>query len=216
MTGFQPHPALLPRAAASLCHLATDWAETLPPGQWQAEEKVDGIRAIWLSGELVSREGSPIHGVGHITAELERLQRAYGRRMMFDGEFQVGSKLKSTMAHFQYRGRAGDAGELFLFDAVPLEEWQEDACTEPLTDRQRVLRDMVEGEHPSCVTMLPSSIVRDAAEVWGMADAMWSAGKEGLVLKAMDSLYRRQRDPTWLKVKELADKNRACTIAATL
>jgi hypothetical protein len=64
------------------------------------------------------------------TAGVEFLA-ACGRRMFFDGEFQVDGALKSTPAHFGSRGPRGDAGVLHLFDMLPLDDWRADRCKEP-------------------------------------------------------------------------------------
>jgi hypothetical protein len=67
------------------------------------------------------------------TAGVEFLA-ACGRRMFFDGEFQVDGALKSTPAHFG-RGPRGDAGVLHLFDMLPLDDWRADRCKEPCSAR---------------------------------------------------------------------------------
>ena len=106
-------PAPAPRFArgpSELCALAVKWDGTVPAGGLIVQEKIDGLRALWIDGQLWTREGSVISGAQHIIAELQAMERAVGRPMFLDGEFQVDGALKPTLAHFSSGGRYGDAG----------------------------------------------------------------------------------------------------------
>ncbi|KXU30917.1 hypothetical protein AXW74_15040 [Sphingobium sp. AM] len=124
---------------AELCALAVKWDGTVPTGGLIVQEKLDGIRALWIDGQLVTRGGTAIGGTSHIAAALAPLERVFGRPMMLDGEFQVDGALQPTLRHFANGGRYGDAGRLFLFDAVPLDDWRADRCPMPLTARLNAL-----------------------------------------------------------------------------
>lgn len=74
ITDFVP-PDLAPRnprfarQPSELCQLAGVWKPGQTVAGFTAEEKIDGVRAIWFDGTLWSREGVP-YDLPHVTAEL--------------------------------------------------------------------------------------------------------------------------------------------------
>lgn len=196
-----PDPRFV-RGPSELCALATKWDGNVPAGGLVLQEKIDGIRAIWLDRQLVTREGIHIEGVDHVIAELIELERSCGRPTVFDGEFQVGGALKPTLSHFGSRGRRGDAGQLFLFDAIPHEEWKSDACEKPLTARLASLAASVERTTLRHVSALPWSVRGSAATVTAFARGVWDRGGEGAVAKVPASFYSRRKLRTWSKIKK--------------
>lgn len=216
------HPALLHRPP-SLCQLASDWRGTVDPhGTW-AEPKMDGVRALRRRGELVTREGVVLHGIAHIARRLDRLERAFGEPMMFDGEFVVDGDYPATLRHVGRGARAEDSGTLWLFDAVPLTAWEGDGDDRPLVQRKTAIVDAWEamlrdderralsweweaGSHgrpepADAVAVMPDEWLEDAAAVRRRAAEIWAAGGEGLMLKDADAPYRRNRSAAWRKVK---------------
>lgn len=212
-----PHPALLPRPDAhrELCQLVTDWQGSIAAGGQIVEPKLDGIRALWIDGELVTREGSPILGAEHIEAALMRLEYAAAQPMFFDGEWTVepedGNPLgtfAATLAHFQARGRASDKGTLWLFDAMPARVWRgEDPC-ETLEVRRGKLDRMLtfaasnEVEKISApVRPMPWAWMDDVAEIERHARDFIAQGAEGIVVKHALSTYQRKRGAAWQRIK---------------
>lgn len=189
------------RGPSELCALAVKWDGTVPAEGLTVQEKIDGIRALYFDGRLWTREGSTIGGAGHILAELQAIERAFSRAMFLDGEFQVDGALKPTLAHFARGGRYGDAGRLFLFDALPLDEWRADACTTPLSSRLSALQAVMAQRAGQCVSVLPSRLCASPDGVQAFASDIWTREGEGAVVKVPGSLYRRRRDAAWAKVK---------------
>src|SRR5687768_11285391 len=76
--GPAPLPARDPRfapAPAELCQLAGTWdGQALGP-DWICEPKHDGIRLLWIGGQMVTRTGEPFHAAEHLRPEFERLER---------------------------------------------------------------------------------------------------------------------------------------------
>jgi len=196
-----PNPRFA-RPPAQLCQLASDWRGKLQPGNWLAQQKVDGVRALWINGDLVTREGVSIGGTDHIRRELRELERAAGARLFVDGEFQVDGNLAATMRHFNQRGRYGDAGTLFVFDVLPHNQWLANASEKPLTARLMQLQRLVDVTQPKTIRMIPSGPVANEADVTRLAEAMWRADLEGLVVKRADARYERRRSKEWRKVKQ--------------
>jgi len=196
-----PRDPRFARRPVELCSLAVKWNGTVPAGGLIIQEKIDGIRALWIDGHLVTREGNAIGGTSHIAAALAGLERAFGRRMMFDGEFQVDGALRPTLRHFANGGRYGDAGHLFLFDAVPLDDWRGDRCQMPLTARLKALDAVGAALAGDAVSVLPWRLCASPGGVQAEAAAVWTRGGEGLVAKVPDSIYRRRRGDAWAKVK---------------
>jgi len=221
---MNPHPALLKRPA-SLCQLAGVYCGNIgdPAGIW-CEPKIDGVRACWIDGTLLSgREGATMHGVEHIAERLRRLERAAGRPMFFDGEYQVDGDYRATMRHMGHKARAQQEGSLWLFDAVPLDRWRADDDDRPLYARKAALTSWVaavereDGEgglswewaagthgraaRRDAVRLMPDEWLSEAAAVAARATEVWAAGGEGLVLKDAEAPYRRNRSMAWQKVK---------------
>jgi len=190
------------RGPSELCTLAMKWDGTVSADGLIVQEKVDGIRAVFYEGRLWTRSGNSIGGVDHIVAVLIKLEQAFGRRMFLDGEFQVDGALRPTLRHFANGGRYGDAGRIFLFDAVPLEDWRADRCQMPLRERLEALDAAAATlvDHPASV--LPWRLCASPGAVQTEAAAVWTRGGEGLVAKAPNSVYRRRRESAWMKVKQ--------------
>lgn len=185
---------------SELCALAVKWDGTVPAGGLIVQEKVDGIRALWIDGQLVTRGGNAIGGVSHIAAALAQFERAFGRPMMFDGEFQVDGALRPTLRHFAGGGRYGDAGHLFLFDSVPIDDWRADRCPMPLSARLKALDAAGAALAGDPVSVLPWRLCVASAAVQAEGRAVWARAGEGLVAKVPASPYRRKRLGDWLKV----------------
>ncbi len=207
----------------SLCQLASDWRGTLPSeGTW-AEPKIDGWRAMRFPGidgitRLWTRNGMPIEGVGHILHRLERMERAAGEPMMFDGEFQVGGTLEATKRWCEAGWKqGGEAGVYHLFDCLPLADWQAGGGAIPLYQRKARARVLWEataeeewdwrpGSRGRDEGAIPVVLVEDQwlgirADVVNEARRIWAAGGEGLVLKDSMAPYQRSRNGAWVKVK---------------
>lgn len=194
-----PDPRFKP-APAELCQLAGDWSPSASlPRECDAEEKHDGIRALWIERQAMSREGVPLDCAEHAAAELRELERRCRRRMMIDSEYQEPGGFLDTLAAMSSRGRRGGMGTMFVFDAVPLDQWHADECSEQLWQRRERLMDAFTGWRPQWLRLVNPTPVYGNVEA--LAATVWARGGEGLMLKDRRSLYRRHRSAAWLKVK---------------
>ncbi|MEA3044600.1 MAG: ligase 1 [Sphingomonadales bacterium] len=204
MNALGPHPALLRRndPGPELCQLVGDWRGKMPAGGAIVEPKLDGIRALWIDGELVTREGTPIAGAEHIDARLRWLEREACVPLFFDGEFLVGGTFAETLAHFQARGGNGVAGTLHLFEGITMRTWRgEDPC-ETLEARRIKLDAMLAGKADAAVRPMPWSWANDADEVAAKAREFIAAGGEGVVVKDPLGTYQRRRSTEWQRIKK--------------
>ncbi len=213
-----PHPALQ-RGPRELVQLAGEWRGGVPDGGTWVEEKHDGVRAAYIDGRLLTREGVEIGGVGHILHRLSGIERAYCRPLFLDGEFIAPGGFQATLRHIGQGLRAPEQGTLHLFDVLHADEWQANNCDRPLYERKAMLSRLVGiqsddddgwtwragtyGKEPDGppVAIIPDVWCGTQADVEQMASEIWARGGEGVVVKDAMSLYRRERSNAWRKFK---------------
>lgn len=197
-------PSTIPGAfaASELCLLVDQFQAVALPRDPVAEVKLDGIRCLSIGGRLVTREASPFEAAAHCLPVLDRMTREFGQPMFFDGEYVEDGGFEATLAAF--RSRRG-AGCLWLFDAVPLAEWETgQPSRRTLVERKAALRRVmlaVASQAPDCPVGYIEHRHCSAGEIEGFARDLWSTGYEGLVVKAASSRYVRKRTSDWMKVK---------------
>lgn len=201
---FGPHPALMKRRDdhPALCQLVSDWRGRVSGDGAIVEPKRDGIRALYIAGELVTREGSPILGAGHIVAALKAIEHAAAIPLFFDGEWLVSDSFDATQRHFQARGSKGYAGTLHLFDALPMWTWRGEEPGTALYARKTRLEEMLAGSDPAVLRAVPWAYVSDPAEIEAHAADFIAKGGEGVVVKDPFATYRRKQDQSWQRIKK--------------
>lgn len=217
---MQPHfhPALAPRPTVLVQELGV-WNGAMPdPDGAFCDVKYDGWRLISAGGAARTRQGMPYQGIRHIERALAFLQEQFAQPMAFDGEFVVGEgtdTLAMTKAHQDSGWKGGNAGRLYLFDALPLDRWEAGYDPTPLYVRRAALEGAIRGmmDHPlawefgwteevQCpLSMVDSTWACDAADVKAQAERVWACGGEGVVVKRHDAPYQRKRSNDWMKVK---------------
>lgn len=180
-------------AAPELCQLAERWRpDDHPAGGALGQVKLDGWRALYIGGPLVSREAHVLHQAAHSLRALQELERAFGKPMFFDGEYVHPEGLEAC-------GRPG--GTVWLFDAVPLDVWRRDGASAPFDQRIELLLDR--GQHcfgPALGALAPFSLP-SARDVEAKRAELEILGYEGLIVKQRGGQYRRRRHNSWGKVK---------------
>jgi ATP-dependent DNA ligase len=204
MNALGPHPALARRPADQyeLCNLVGDWSGRIPIGGAIVEPKIDGIRALYIDGELCTREGSTIYGVDHILERLCQIEHEECEPMFFDGEFQVGGSFAETIAHFQAVGARGNAGTFNLFDAIPMRVWRGEGVCETLQARRGKVDRMAEPFLGGGLDLVPWAFMTDASEIEERARELIAAGCEGVVVKHALSTYRRTKGASWQRIRK--------------
>lgn len=175
-----------------LCQLADRWTPELHPERAIGHLKVDGRRALYIGGQLVSREGIPMHQAAHSYRALVELERAFGKPMFFDGEYEHPEGLDAA-------GRPG--GTIWLFDALPLEIWRVNGPSVPLEARiEQLLERGQDCFGPALGALKPFRCCRPGDAI-ARAHELWALGYEGIVVKSRDAPYDRRRSTRWLKLK---------------
>ena len=214
-----PHPCLTAKPR-ELVQLAGEWRGGVPHHGIWTEEKLDGVRACWVGGELLTREGHPIGGVEHIAYRLRSIEKAAGHGIFFDGEFLAPGGFRATLRHIQQGLRAPEQGALWLFDAMPAPAWAAGGTEQPLYERKARLRKWValaadprtswewrpgtRGKEPDgpAIDVVPDTWCASQADVERLANEIWARGGEGLILKDAEAGYQRKRSDAWRKYKK--------------
>ena len=200
-------PAMIRGAqnAPELCQLVSDYDPAAFPDVAYIDPKLDGYRALAFgSNRIIGREGEPYPAASHCRSALAALERAYGEPMFFDGElvheggFQ---KLQSAMrsgkpnAHITY----------WLFDAIPLAQWELGTKSNrlpglTLSARRQMLVARANRVTRNCLGIV-RGFVMDRIEAEQLAQGMFAADLEGLVVKDASGLYERARTGSWMRMK---------------
>jgi bifunctional non-homologous end joining protein LigD len=174
-----------------------------PAGEWQAEVKYDGYRALCaLSNRRVAMW---TRNALDLSERFPRIARALSQVVVgdavLDGEACVLDAQGVPRFELIQQGRADDA-VLFVFDLLRLDG--EDLRQKPLEQRRDLLRSVLSNAPPE---------LRLAEEVPGpIEDALEQVrerGLEGLILKARGSVYEKGRSREWLKLKAQATQELA-------
>lgn len=184
-------------------HLAQrpkDWREgSITGDDWIAQIKLDGIRCLYIDGRLVTLEGQPMNCARHCLPHLKQIEQLFGAGpMFFDAEYVEEEGFEATQRAYQ---KGEGQGVLWLFDAVPIEEWRNNSC--PATWRQRhaqLMANHLEAPSP-WVGALKGFPVKDEAAARDLFETAREYHHEGIVLKRAGSLYRRARNDDWLRMK---------------
>jgi ATP-dependent DNA ligase len=201
--GPEPPPPRDPRfvpGPAELCQLAGTWSGEPLDWDWIAEEKFDGIRLLWIGGQMVTREGEPFHAAEHLRPLFERLERRCGMPMFFDSEYCEEGGFLATLAAFR-RGHGN--GKAILFDGMALDAWLTPTArrTRTLQERRSLLASMFADWEPAGVQLVRQYGLLATRSAHELAQSIWDRGGEGIVLKRKDAPYARTRSTSWLKLK---------------
>lgn len=187
---------------SELCQLALSWElerRLIDRQHWVAEEKHDGIRLLWIGGQMVTREGEPFEAAEHLREEFQRLERRAGKPMFFDSEFVMPGGFLAALSAFK-RGADNLEGRAVMFDGFALDHWHAGGSKMPLGDRRRILEAIYDDWKPLHVLLAPRLPLR-GVPIRALAEDVWAWGGEGLMLKDTREPYVRGRSSSWLKVK---------------
>lgn len=208
------------------CQLAHDSAnhENKVTGKKLIEVKLDGVRVITIAYpdgrvDQFSRNGKELVNFPHIAAQLSEVAKGFDMPYVLDGEV-MSSSFQDLMkqVHRKSDVQSQDA-ILYLFDIMPLVDFQKGFSNLLQTERSGLLQSWYELEEENLpnVRVLENELV-DLDTDAGKArfseinrDAI-DNGYEGIMIKDIDAPYECKRSTAWLKLKPFIEVS--LTVAA--
>ena len=127
----------------------------IKPGEWfSISQKINGARATYFAGDMVSRTGNKIEGLQHIIDDLKWLSNYLGTKYAFDGELRLREQyckgLNDNEAFKIGTGIANSTRDMsrkyqlkfIIFDLVVMKDWQYDWCEDKYQDRLEALNEI--------------------------------------------------------------------------
>lgn len=173
--------------------LANTYRSPVHLADYLVSEKLDGVRAYWDGGVLMTRTGRPIFAPGWFIAELPSTPldgELWGGRGMFERTSSI------VRRHAPDDSDWRDIGYM-LFD-LP-------AVVARFDDRLAHLRRIVEIARIGWMHVIPQVRLSTERELFARLREVEAGGGEGLMLHRSDSFYLPERTDHLLKVKSFDD-----------
>lgn len=199
------------------CQLAHDGNnhESKVRGKRFIETKLDGVRVLTIvypSGRVdqFSRNGKELVNFEHIKRAFSNVAKQLEEPYVFDGEV-MSSSFQDLMkqVHRKSDVAATDA-ILYLFDMVPLADFENGFCKTPQKDRSAQLKEWYKKNDPF-LTLLNVRIVgqelvdldthEGQLKFGEINQRAIDGGYEGIMIKDPDAPYECNRTVSWLKLK---------------
>lgn len=198
------------------CQLANDSAgdEGRLTGKRRIEVKLDGVRVITIvypDGRVdqFSRNGKELLNFGHVKEQLSLNASTLTEPMVLDGEI-MSSSFQDLMkqVHRKDNVEAQDA-VLYLFDALPLKDFERGRCEIKQQDRSYWLTQWIDNKLNRAmanVQYLDHAVLDLDTEEGQRLYSMYNKsaienGYEGIMIKDLDAPYLCKRSWNWAKLK---------------
>lgn len=174
-----------------------------------ASRKLNGVRGTYFRGNIISRQAQKFEGLDHIVKDIEEI---IGTDYAVDGELirknvdglTDGQNFRETISIINSDGNDKSLIKFVVFDIVPVDEFEKDACTEKYSVRKKRLLDLKNKIQKNCTQNIEVvQMVYEGTDVNDVYDWLDYAVKhdwEGLVVNRQVP-YRRTRHNGCLKVK---------------
>ena len=198
------------------CQLAHDGAnhESKVSGNKLIEVKLDGVRVLTIvypdaTVTQYSRNGKELVNFPHVTEQFAMVAKTLSEPYVFDGEI-MSSSFQDLMrqVHRKSDVNAKDA-VLYLFDMLPLADFQAGICLTPQSQRHEQLKTWFENKlflQLMNVQVVGNELVdldTDAGQkrFAEINKTAISGGYEGIMIKDPNAPYELKRSVAWLKQK---------------
>ena len=193
------------------CMLATDSAkhEKKMVGEMLIEPKLDGVRVIVICDvdkdevKLFSRNGKELSNFPEINKQFDEMLDQMSESMVFDGEV-MSDDFQTLMREIHRKGGAKTKdAKLNLFDCMPLYNFMDGSCVEPITERKKWLDNYEFGPNINVVESVKINLSdEDGQKQFADYNKMCiDRGFEGIMVKPIGGIYECKRSTGWLKVK---------------
>lgn len=180
------------------------------------EVKIDGVRCVArVEGEMIrfcSRSGQPLYNLEDVKKHLlfSLYDKGYDldKGLVLDGELFV-NDLPSTLGTVRRSVSQPDSDLLkglkfYVFDAMPLSEWDDKKCPTPYKHRNDYLNrflPLMGQDRNAKAEKVISYIANNVDDLNTIFDYAISSGSEGIMCKSLSGLYTFNRSSSWLKYK---------------
>jgi DNA ligase-1 len=205
------------------CMLATDSAkhEKKMIGEMLVEPKLDGVRVVVICDvdkdevKLFSRNGKELSNFPHINKQFDDMLDQMSESMVFDGEI-MSDDFQTLMREIHRKGGAKTQDAILnLFDCMPLYNFQDGSCVDPLYKRKEMLESFNYGPNVNLVEYVKIDLSdEDGQKQFADYNKICiDKGYEGIMIKPINGAYECKRSTLWLKVKPFIEVS--LTVVAT-
>jgi DNA ligase-1 len=193
------------------CMLADDSKkhEKKMTGEVIVEPKLDGVRVVVICDidknevKLFSRNGKELSNFPEINKQFESMINQMAGSMVFDGEV-MSDDFQTLMREIHRKAGAKTQDAILnLFDCMPLEDFKEGQCHQPILNRKQMLEGFKYGSNIHLVEYVKMNLSNDEGQKQ-FADynkICIDKGYEGIMVKPTKGVYECKRSSLWLKVK---------------
>lgn len=127
----------------------------LKPNEWfSISQKINGTRATYFAGDLVSRAGNRIEGLDMIIQDIKKLEKICAQPLVLDGELRLHDMytagLTDNEAFKRGTGIANSTRDMsnkhmlqfVIFDVMPRKDWIYEFCENKYCDRFAMLNSL--------------------------------------------------------------------------
>lgn len=180
----------------------------IPKGmEFWLTEKLNGVRATFYNGQLISRSGLQYKGLNHIVKEISWIQHS---GLVLDGELTLKNK-DSLSDNEAFRIATGILNSddmnktsicFTIFDAIPIRDFESQEPKVGYSDRRLILDKLSESLSDAVYVRVLPVIYRgtDQSKIEEYLEQMVCEDKEGLIAN-LNVPYKRTRHKGILKIK---------------
>ena len=165
--------------------------------------------------KLFSRNGKELSNFPEINKQFDDMLDQMSESMVFDGEV-MSDDFQTLMREIHRKGGAKTQDAVLnLFDCMPLYNFQDGSCVDPLYKRKEMLESFNYGPNISLVEYVKMDLNDDDGQKQ-FADynkICIDKGFEGIMVKPINGVYECKRSSLWLKVKPFIEVS--LTVVAT-
>lgn len=190
----------------------------LQPDTWLAiSQKINGVRATYFSGGLVSRTGHKIIGFHQIENELAYLNKQLGGNYVFDGELRIKDlyaadmtdneafKVSVGIANTQRSTSNKNKLQFIIFDVITLNDFVYEQPTEKYSQRWLKLQEIdkiIQKDNLTNLKLVPFLYVgSNVGMIEECSTLAYNNDWEGVMIN-LDTSYQYKRTGNLLKYKK--------------